>query len=99
MGKQVMLIVTSGVADRPPAKPMPEPKRAMFARHPFFAALDAAEYERVIARAHVKTFARGEAIFAKGDPGQSLVAVARGSVKVSVLSPEGREIVLNLLGE
>ena len=44
----------------------------------------------------------GEAIFAKGDPGQSLVAVARGSVKVSVLSPEDScrlaEIVAKLNG-
>lgn len=96
----MMPIATTGIAGRPAAEPMPsDPKRALFARHPFFAALSPAEYERVFARAHAKTFARGEAIFAKGDPGQSLLAVASGTVKVGVLSPEGREIVLNLLGE
>ena len=69
----MMTIATTGIAGRPAAKPMPsDPKRALFARHPFFAALSPAEYERVFARAHAKAFARGEAIFAKGDPGQSL---------------------------
>ena len=39
--------------------------------------------------------ARGATIFAKGDPGHGLMAVVRGSVKISLPSAGGREVVLN----
>jgi CRP-like cAMP-binding protein len=41
---------------------------------------------------------RGEAIFSKGDPGNSMIAVISGTVKISVSSAEGRSAILNLIG-
>ena len=38
-------------------------------------------------------------IFAKGEPGTGLMAVLVGAVKISVLSADGREIVLNIMCE
>jgi CRP/FNR family cyclic AMP-dependent transcriptional regulator len=38
---------------------------------------------------------RGATIFAKGDPGQGLMAVVRGSVRISLPGVGGREVVLN----
>jgi CRP/FNR family transcriptional regulator, cyclic AMP receptor protein len=43
--------------------------------------------------------ARGATIFAKGDPGTGLLGVLSGSVKVSVASAEGKDIVLNIFRE
>ena len=42
---------------------------------------------------------RGATIFAKGDPGTGLMGVLAGSVKVSVASAEGKDIVLNIFRE
>src|SRR6202035_1282184 len=41
---------------------------------------------------------RGATICSKGDPGNSLVAVISGTVKISVSSAEGRSAILNLIG-
>jgi CRP-like cAMP-binding protein len=40
---------------------------------------------------------RGATIFVKGDPGTALMAVLRGSVKISVPSSGGHEAVLNII--
>ena len=41
---------------------------------------------------------RGATIFSKGDPGNSLIAVIIGTVKISISSPDGRNAILNLIG-
>jgi len=50
-----------------------------------------------VARARIRHFTAGEAIFLMGSPGNSMMAVLRGAVRISVPSPEGREIVLAIL--
>ena len=42
---------------------------------------------------------RGTTIFAKGDPGTGLMGVLAGTVKVTVASADGKDIVLNLFHE
>jgi CRP-like cAMP-binding protein len=74
-----------------------ERRREIFAQHPFFAGLSPAELESIVRFARAERRERGERIFAKGDPGQGLLAVVSGSVKVSVPSSEGREVVLNIV--
>jgi CRP/FNR family transcriptional regulator, cyclic AMP receptor protein len=54
------------------------------------------ERDAVMARAR-KHFSAGEAIFLLGSPGHSMMAVLAGTVRISVPSPEGREIVLAIL--
>ena len=44
-----------------------------------------------------RSIARGGIIFAKGDVGTGLIGVLAGSVKISVTSAKGREIVLNII--
>jgi CRP/FNR family cyclic AMP-dependent transcriptional regulator len=41
--------------------------------------------------------ARGGIIFAKGDAGTGLLGVLAGSVKISVASAHGRDVVLNII--
>jgi CRP/FNR family cyclic AMP-dependent transcriptional regulator len=40
---------------------------------------------------------RGTTIFSKGDPGNSLVAVLDGCVRISVPTADGREVVLSIV--
>jgi CRP-like cAMP-binding protein len=55
--------------------------------------------ERLGSYMKTRRVARGTAIFAKGDPGAGLMGVLAGSVKVSVASAEGKDIVLNVFRE
>jgi CRP-like cAMP-binding protein len=51
----------------------------------------------LISYSRLERYPSGREIFAKGSPGQSLVAVLRGSIKISSLSNEGKEIVFNII--
>jgi CRP-like cAMP-binding protein len=70
-----------------------------------FAALDDDERHELAAHAHTRSFAAGEAICRLGDRGDSMMAVAVGTVRISLPSAKGKEIILadlppgELLGE
>jgi CRP/FNR family transcriptional regulator, cyclic AMP receptor protein len=49
------------------------------------------------ARCHVQRCAANETIFERGMPGTSMMAVISGRVKISVISPQGRELILNVI--
>jgi CRP/FNR family cyclic AMP-dependent transcriptional regulator len=46
----------------------------------------------------VTSFARGETIFAQGDPSRHVLYIQSGGVKLSVLSKNGKEAVVAMLG-
>ena len=71
-------------------------KRNIFQRHLLFGKLNASEIDALIRYARVERYGAGREIFAKGSPGQSLMAVLRGSVKISSLSDSGKEIVFRI---
>jgi CRP/FNR family transcriptional regulator, cyclic AMP receptor protein len=73
-------------------------KRTILGAHEFFRGLPIHVVDRLAAHARTAEYGAGKPIFAKGDPGHGLLAVFAGLVKISVQSPEGREIVLNLIG-
>jgi len=77
--------------------PTHQEKRQIFERHPLFGKLSASEIDSLISYSRVERYTAGREIFAKGSPGQSLVAVLRGSIKISSLSNEGKEIVFNII--
>ena len=62
-----------------------------------FRELEAEERNVLFGRVRVRTYAAGETIFLMGAPGDSMMAVLNGSVRISVPSPEGKEIVLTIL--
>jgi CRP/FNR family transcriptional regulator, cyclic AMP receptor protein len=62
-----------------------------------FRALTPKMLERVASHATRRSVTRGTTLFRKGDPGNSLILVVSGQVKISVLSPDGREAVLNVI--
>jgi CRP/FNR family transcriptional regulator, cyclic AMP receptor protein len=71
-------------------------KRKIFERHFLFGKLTASEIDALISYSRVERYRAGREIFAKGSPGQSLMAVLRGSVKISSLSDSGKEIVFTI---
>jgi CRP/FNR family transcriptional regulator len=57
------------------------------------------EIQHVAALCREHSFARGEALFLAGDPGDRLYLISRGWVKVTRDSQDGREKTLAILGE
>src|ERR1700675_440260 len=63
-----------------------------------FCDLDPEAFDQLCRYAKHTTLKRGTTIVSKGDPGNSLIAVISGTVKISVSSPDGRSAILNLIG-
>ena len=80
------------------ARHFPSSKLAVLRKHPIFCDLDSAAFDQLCRYAKHATLKRGATIFSKGDPGNSLVAVISGTVKISISSPDGRSAILNLIG-
>jgi CRP/FNR family cyclic AMP-dependent transcriptional regulator len=74
-------------------------KLSLLRNHPLFGDLPPAVIEHLGSYMKTRKVARGATIFAKGDPGTGLMGVLAGSVKVSVASAEGKDIVLNIFRE
>jgi CRP/FNR family transcriptional regulator, cyclic AMP receptor protein len=74
-------------------------KHALLKHHPLFRELSPQVIERLASYMKTRKVARGKTIFAKGDPGTSLVGVLMGSVRISVASTDGRDVVLNMFHE
>jgi CRP/FNR family transcriptional regulator, cyclic AMP receptor protein len=71
--------------------------RRLLANCTLFRGLVTGERDAIVARARMRHFAPGETIFLMGSPGTSMIAVLGGTVRISVPSPAGREIVLAIL--
>src|ERR1700744_2111616 len=80
------------------ARGAPGNKLGVLRQHPYFCDLDSEAFEQLCRYAKHTTLKRGTALFAKGDPGNSLIAVIRGTIKISISSAEGRSAILNLIG-
>jgi len=62
-----------------------------------FHGLSPKERNDLVSRARIRTFPSGETIFLMGASGDSMMAVLDGNVRISVPSPEGKEIVLAII--
>lgn len=70
----------------------------LFGRHTVFGALTGVETRELLKRAHTRRFQAGEVVFRRGDAGDGLYGVLTGSILIVVVSPEGRELVINKHG-
>jgi len=77
--------------------PTHEEKRRIFESHFLLGELDHGEIDRLLTYARVERHPAGKTIFTKGSPGHSLMAVLHGRVRIGSVSPEGKEIVLNII--
>lgn len=76
-----------------------EEKRQIFAKHPILGKLNDTEIDTLVRYARVEYYPADEEIFAKDLPGNSMMLVLRGNVRVSSISLNGKEIVLNIINE
>jgi CRP/FNR family transcriptional regulator, cyclic AMP receptor protein len=81
----------------PPRRNSLEEARRLLADCMLFRGLVENERDALVARARIRHFAAGDNILLMGSPGDSMMAVLSGQIRISVPSPEGREIVLAIL--
>ena len=79
------------------ASPTSEEKRQIFERHFLLGKLSGDEIDTLLHYARVERYPAGSEVFAKGSPGSSMMAVLRGTLKMSSVSAEGKEVVFNLM--
>lgn len=95
-------------ADRSPVDALAAPRcrdplagagaRALLERCCLFRRLGAIERDVLFARARVQKYPAHATIFLMGSPGESMLAVLSGSIRISVPSPNGKEVILAILG-
>ena len=74
-------------------------KLAFLRRHSLFGQLSPAAIEHLGSHVKRRSLPRGTVIFAKDEPGTGLMSVLAGTVKISVPSADGREMVLSIMHE
>lgn len=97
------------IADQTPgsaAADAPPPERgaadhadfaALRERSLIFSALSDAELDRVMRLARTTHHGARHVVFREGEPGDHLLVLLRGRVKVSLVSADGKEVILSLL--
>ena len=65
---------------------------------PFFAGVPTDELEQLAGSLQRRSVRAGKAVFRQDDPGSSLYVIESGVVKVQRTSPEGKEVILTILG-
>jgi CRP-like cAMP-binding protein len=63
-----------------------------------FADLSSAELIGLAALMRPRPYARDEVIYLRGDPGTAFYVIANGKVKITLTSPDGKELILRRLG-
>jgi CRP-like cAMP-binding protein len=74
-----------------------EEARRLLAECSLFRGLSSDERNVLVSRAHLRRFDAGDTIFLMDSAGDSMMAILEGNVRISVPSPEGKEIVLAIL--
>lgn len=74
-------------------------RRELLRNSHLFSHLEDSEADAILAGAVVMHYPEGAHIFAKGDPGDSMMAVLHGRVAISDPSPDGRQVLLTVFHE
>lgn len=71
--------------------------RGLLTGKTFLGSLPEAAMDQLMRSGHIRRFAKGAQMFQRGDAGDSLFVILSGCVKISNITPEAREVVLNFL--
>ncbi|HEX4955925.1 MAG TPA: Crp/Fnr family transcriptional regulator [Thermoanaerobaculia bacterium] len=74
------------------------PIEAVLRVNPLYRSLSEKDRKRLAEAAQLRSFARGETLFAEGDPSELLHTIVDGRVKLVKVLPIGREVILEILG-
>ena len=66
---------------------------------PIFSDLSASDLNKISERMVLRAFTKGQMILLEDDLGQTFFVIGGGSVKITRLSDDGREVILAMLGE
>ena len=66
---------------------------------PIFSDLSKSDLTKISDRMTQRTFAKNQMILLEDDLGQTFFVISKGSVKITRLSDDGREVILAMLGE
>jgi CRP-like cAMP-binding protein len=77
---------------------MATPAVALLQKIGLFSDLSAQELDTLSRSLRVRRFARGEVVCHRDDPGNALYVIEEGFVKIGLTSPDGREVILTLMG-
>jgi CRP-like cAMP-binding protein len=75
----------------------PLDKRAILERHFLLHHLPVEVLDNLSRFARVQKFAKGDVIVRKGAAGNGMMAVVEGRVKISTVSPDGKEVILDFI--
>lgn len=67
----------------------------IIAKNSMLASCETDELEDILSRARLLTMKKGETLLNQGDDGDSLIILLEGTVRISMATSNGREIVLN----
>lgn len=73
--------------------------RELLSRHHILKHLFPSLIERLLEECEICSFEENQSIFIKGDEGDALYGILSGKVRISVISLEGKEIILNIMGQ
>jgi CRP/FNR family cyclic AMP-dependent transcriptional regulator len=73
-------------------------RRAILGRAQIFQGLSPADLDAVVAHVVVRRFGRSETILHRGDPSAGMFVIAAGRVRISLVSEDGKEVTLGILG-
>lgn len=71
----------------------------LIAETPLLASLPAEDRTAIVTNFVRRTYPRGETIFRTGDPGTHLYLIESGRVKITRVSPDGREALVAIIGQ
>lgn len=74
-------------------------KQIMLSNSELLGSLEVADLQKIAEMAVTKRLERGETLFSKGDPGDSFFGVMSGKIKILTTSPNGKEVILNIIEE
>ena len=77
--------------------PLLERVRPFLKNNTFLGGLPDHALNDLIAKGHIRKYSRGETIYRRQDPGDTLMMVLMGRIKVTNVNADGREIVLAFL--
>jgi CRP-like cAMP-binding protein len=79
-------------------KQLQERVRTFLTDNTFFGAIPHTALDLLVKRGHTRNYAKGSVIYRRGAPGDSLMILLAGRVKIVNITEDAREVVLNFLG-
>jgi CRP-like cAMP-binding protein len=75
-----------------------ERARPLLKQNSFLGRLPEVVLEQLIQKGQIRSFVKGSIIYRRGDPGDSLMVVISGRIKLANVSANGKEVVLYFVG-